>query len=261
MAKSSVAPASQATLAVLVGTVISVTVIGGLYWAQTVLVPVALAVFLAFPLAPLVTALQRRRMGRIPSVILVVMLATLVLGGVLWIVKVELTGLANDLPTYTENIQGKVKYLRQMGHGAGMERLGKMAEDISGEWEKTLANIKGASKVPSEGASPAPPEKSPTAVIPPENTGSAAPARPQVPAWLSWLPSFLNPVMASLASLALTLVLVVFMLLEREALRNRLIRLVGDGHMTTATKALDDAGSRISRYLLMQLAVNGIFSS
>jgi hypothetical protein len=79
------------------------------------------------------------------------------------------------------------------------------------------------------------------------------------PVWLSRLLAFSSSVIASLGGLALALVLVVFMLLEREALRNRLIRLVGNGRMTVTTKALDDAGERISRYLLMQLAVNGSY--
>ena len=258
MAKLSVAPANQATLAVLTGTVLGVVVIGGLYWAQTVLIPVALAVFLAFPLAPLVTALQRRHVGRMPSVVVVVLLAALVLGGVLWMVKVEITGLANELPTYTGNIQGRVKYLREMGHSTGMERLGKMGEDIAGEWDKTLANIKGTATARPAEALAATPEQ-PSAMVPPESPVSAPAGRPTFTTPLSWLPVFLSPLMASLGGLALTLVLVIFMLLEREALRNRMIRLVGDGHMTAATKALDDAGGRISRYLLTQLAVNGSY--
>ena len=259
MAESSVARASQPALTVLTGTVVGVVVVGGLYWAQAVLIPVALAVFLAFPLAPLVTALQRRHVGRMPSVVMVVLLATLVLGGVLWMVKIELTSLANELPTYTENIQGRVKYLRQMGHGTGMERLGKMADEIGGEWEKALVNLKAVKVDAPAGALPASPAKSSTVVTPSVNPVPAPVAQSQFPAWMSWLPAFLDPLMASLGGLALTLVLVVFMLLEREALRNRLIRLVGDGHMTAATKALDDAGGRISRYLLMQLAVNSSY--
>ncbi len=259
MARPTVAPASQATLTVLTGTVVGVVVIGGLYWAQTVLIPVALAVFLAFPLAPLVTALQRRHVGRMPSVAVVVLLAALALGGVLWMVKVEVTRLANELPTHTENIQSKVKYLRQMGHGTGMERLGKMAGDIAGEWEKTLASIKGPATVPPAGALAVTPGQPSAVALPLESPLPAAATNPTFPTPLSWLSAFLSPLMASLGGLALTLVLVIFMLLEREALRNRLIRLVGDGRMTAATKAMDDAGGRISRYLLIQLAVNGSY--
>ncbi len=247
MAKLFVAPARQATLTVLAGTVVGVVVIGGLYWAQTVLIPVALALFLAFLLAPLVTALQRWHLGRRLSVVVVVLLASLALGGVVWLVKVELASLAHELPTYTENIRDKVKDLRRMGHGDDMERLGKLSQDITGEWEKPSANPEGEATKP-------------VAVeVPPERLAPAAIAQPEIPAWLSWLPAMFNSVVASLGGLALALVLVVFMLLEREALRNRLIRLLGNGRMTATTKAIDDAGERISRYLLTQLAVNGTY--
>lgn len=259
MSKLCAAPYRQATLTVLAGTVVGVAVIGGLYWAQTVLIPIALAVFLAVPLARLVTALQRWHLGRMPSVVMVVLFAAVVLGGVVWLVKIELTSLARELPTYTENIQGKVKYLRQMGRGVSMERLGKLAQDITGEWEKTLANSKGEATDPSAGVLPTVPKKSSKRVVPPENPTPAPMAQLESPTWLSRLPGFFSPVMTSLVGLALTLVLVVFMLLEREALRNRLIRLVGNGRMTATTKALDDAGRRISRYLLMQLVLNGTY--
>ncbi|MCX5770786.1 MAG: AI-2E family transporter [Candidatus Hydrogenedentes bacterium] len=259
MAKSFVDPGSQAILTLLAGTVIGVVVIGGLYWAQAVLMPVALAVFLASLLAPLVTALQRRHLGRIPAIVLVVLFATLVLGGVVWMVKVELTSLTDELPTYTENIQGKVKYLRQMGHDVGTERLGKFAQDITGEWEKTLPNAEGEPTEPPTTTLPAVPKKSSTVTAPPESPAPAPVVQPETPTWMSWLLAFFSPVMSSLGSLVLAIVLVVFMLFEREALRNRLIRLVGNGRVTTTTKALDDAGKRISRYLLMQLIVNGSY--
>ena len=79
---------------------------------------------------------------------------------------------------------------------------------------------------------------------------------PESPAWLARMPALLSSVLETLGGLALALVLVVFMLLKREDMRNRLIRLVSHGQITVMTKALDDAGRRISRFLLMQLIVN-----
>ena len=259
MAKLCVAPARQATLTILVGTVVGVVVIGGLYWAQSVLIPLALAVFLAFPLASLVTALQRWHLGRRLSVAVVVLCAALLLGGVSWMVEVEFTSLAHELPTYTENIQAKVKDLRQMRHGAGMERLGKLSQDITGEWGKTLENSLGEVRDSPSGTLPSEAEESSTAALPPNSPVPSPVAQPEIPTWLSWLPAFFSRMMASAGGFALALVLVVFMLLEREALRNRLVRLLGNGRMTETTKAMDDAGTRISRYLLMQLAVNGSY--
>ncbi|MBI5091872.1 MAG: AI-2E family transporter [Candidatus Hydrogenedentes bacterium] len=259
MAKLSLAPVCPGTLTILTSAIVGVVLIGALYWAQTVFIPVALAVFLAFLLAPIVTALQRWRLGRRPSVVVVVLLAALVLGGVVWMVKVELTNLAHELPTYTQNIQDKVKYLRQLGHGVGMERLGKLTADIAEEWEKTLSNSTGEETVSQDGVLPAVPEKSSTAAAPLESSVPALLTHSASPTWPSRLMDFFSPVMPSLGSLGLALVLVVFMLLEREALRNRLIRLVGHGRMTATTKALDDAGGRISRYLFRQLTVNGTY--
>ena len=259
MAKLCVPPNRQTTLTILTGTIIGVIVIVGLYWVQSVLIPIAMAVFLAFLLAPLVTALQRWHLGRRPSVVVIVLFATLILGSAAWVVKIELTSLARELPTYTENIQGKVKYLRRMGHGVSMERLGKMTQDITGEWEKTLANSVEGGGVPANEAPPAPSEKASTAVVMPNSAVPDPIVSLENSTWPSQLLALFNPVMASLGGLALALVLVVFMLLEREALRNRLIRLVGNGRMTSTTKAIDDAGGRISRYLLMQFALNGTY--
>jgi predicted PurR-regulated permease PerM len=256
MAKLCAAPARHTSLAILAGTVVGVVVIVGLYWAQALLIPIALAMFLAFPLAPLVSALQRWHLGRRVSVVVVVLCAALLLSGVVWIVKIELASLANELPAHTDNIQGKVKELRQMSRGVGMERLGKLSQVITGEWQKASENLEGQATDLPDGSLPAASERSSVLAVEPENPAPAAEARPEFPARLSWLPAMFGSVLASLGSLALALVLVVFMLLEREALRNRLIRLLGHGRMSETTKALDDAGGRISRYLLTQLALN-----
>ena len=82
VAKTSAVPGWQLALVILTGTVVGVVVVSCLYWAQTVFIPVALAVFLTFLLAPRVTALQRRGLRRLPSVMLVVLLAAAVLSGV-----------------------------------------------------------------------------------------------------------------------------------------------------------------------------------
>jgi predicted PurR-regulated permease PerM len=102
VAKPSAAPGWQLTLLILTGTVVGVVVVSCLYWAQTVFIPVALAVFLSFLLAPVVTALQRRGLRRLPSVLLVVMLAAAVLGGGVWLVTAQVTSLAGEVPKYTE---------------------------------------------------------------------------------------------------------------------------------------------------------------
>jgi predicted PurR-regulated permease PerM len=220
-----------------------VVVVTCLYWAQTVFIPVAAAVFLTFLLAPLVTALQRRGLRRLPSVMLVVLLAAALLGGIVWLITAQVTSLAGEVPKYTENIKGKVKSLRHLGQGSVTSGLEKMIQEITGEWNRSTASR----EAKHEGKPPVAAPEKPTAVM----------LQPESPTWLARLPALLSSLLESLGSLALALVLVVFMLLKREDLRNRLIRLVSHGQITVMTKALDDAGRRISRFLLMQLFVNG----
>jgi predicted PurR-regulated permease PerM len=240
--KPSALPDWQLALLILTGTVVGVVVVTCLYWAQTVFIPVALAVFLTVLLAPLVAVLQRRGLRRLPSVLLVVMLAAAALGGGVWLVTAQVTSLAGEVPKYTENIKGKVQSLRHLGQGSVTSRLEKMIQDITGEWNLPAASKKGTDQdKPAVAAS-----QKPTAVV----------LEPETPAWLTRLPALLSSLLETLGSLALALVLVVFMLLKREDLRNRLIRLVSQGQITVMTKALDDAGQRISRFLLMQLIVN-----
>ena len=227
---------------ILTGTVVGVVVVTCLYWARTVFIPVALAIFLTFLLAPLVTTLQRRGLRRLPSVLLVVMLAAAVLGGGVWLVTAQVTSLAGEVPKYTENIKGKVKSLRHLGQGSVTSGLEKMIQEISAAWNPTAA-----SRERKHGDKPAvPASDKPTAVV----------LESESPTWLARLPALLSSLLETLGGLALALVLVVFMLLKREDLRNRLIRLVSHGQITVMTKALDDAGQRISRFLLMQLIVN-----
>jgi predicted PurR-regulated permease PerM len=181
-------------------------------------------------------------------VVVVVLLAALIMGGVVTLIATEVRSLAGDLPTYTDNIKEKIKSLRQVGHGT--DRLEKMIQDITGAWQAQPAN-------PEEAGTAEKPDVAPVGVVP--DKPSAVVVQPDSPAWLSRVPALLTPIAQVVGGLALALVLVVFMLLKRENLRNRLIRLVGHGRMTVTTKALDDAGQRISRFLLMQLIINASF--
>jgi predicted PurR-regulated permease PerM len=128
-----------------------------------------------------------------------------------------------------------------MGKGALAERIDAMIREVTGEWE-----------APAEGASSdrvSDDLREPTKVV----------VQPESPPWIARLPVVLSPVLELLTTLALAAVLAVFMLLKREDLRNRFIRLVGVGRITGTTKAVDDACERVSRYLLMQLVINGTY--
>ncbi len=209
--------------------------LGLLYWARVVLMPVALAVLLTFLLNPVVNWLHRLRLGRVPAVMVVVLLAGSLLGGIGWVVTVQLTGLANDLPQYEDNIIRKITDLRQMGQGGVIEKVQKALQDIASEWQRPRPVPKGGRVAP--------------------EADKPVPVIVQQPSVLWQLPT----VFEFLANAGLVIVLVIFMLINHADLRDRLVRLAGSSHMTMATQALDEAGQRISRYLLMQSLINGNF--
>jgi predicted PurR-regulated permease PerM len=253
VAKVTPSASGQRALVVLTGTVVGVVVVIALYWAQTILIPVALAVYLAFLLKPLVSAFQRYRLGRILSVLLAVFLVALLLGGIGWVVTRQVTGLVEELPQYTDNIQAKISSLRASGEHSPFGIVQRMAREISRGLESKPASSKGSSPEQPVGDKLAG-TKIPALVRPPGVT-----AQPENSVWLARLPSFFSSLAGLAGGLLLTIVLVIFMLWKREDLRNRLIHMVGPGRLTFTTKAADDAGQRISRYLLMQVIVNGTF--
>ena len=204
-------------------------IVAGLYWLQAVLIPIALAVLLTFLLSPVVGALQRRGLGRVPSVLVTVVLALSVLGGVGWTLTRQLVTLANELPRYSLNIHQRIADLRGASKGGSVEKVQKTVEDVVGEIQKT--DKSGVTR------------QKPLAVI------------LEPPSILAHLPTLLQ----ALASAVVVTVLAIFMLLERRELRDRVILLIGYRRMTATTRALDEAGTRISRYLLMQSTINGGF--
>jgi predicted PurR-regulated permease PerM len=250
VAKPPTVPAWQRAVVILTGTVVSVVVVACLYWAQLILIPVALAVFLTFLLSPLVSFLQARGFGRLPAVLLVVLLAALLVGGFGWVVTHEIMGLVDELPEYTDNIKGKIRNLREMTQSPAADRLERMVQEITGEWtRKPTTGVAGElSDNKKSPVTKSADQRSTAVVVQPENTP-----------WLSRLPFFLGHTAETLGGVGLTVVLVIFMLLKREDLRNRVIRLVGHGRLTVTTKAVDDAGQRVSRFLVMQVVVNGAF--
>lgn len=195
-----------------------------LYWAQAVLVPVALAVLIAFVLAPPVTWLERW-LGRVPAVLIAVTLVFVVLGLAGWGLARQMENLAEDLPRYRVNILAKIADVRGANKGGTVEKLQETIEVIKTDLGKT-ETPKGQRAAP--------------VMITSELVGG-------FPA-IGWL----GPIIGPLGTAGLVVVLVIFMLLERRDLRDRLIGLFGQGHLTVTTKAFDEAGSRVSKQLLMQ---------
>jgi predicted PurR-regulated permease PerM/CheY-like chemotaxis protein len=210
----------------------TVLVIVAFYWAQAVLIPFALAILLTFLLSPLVTRIQQAGLGRGTSVTIVIALTFAVLAMIGWATVSQVTSLAEELPKYRQNIRQKVRDLRGMGKGGVLEQVQETVDEVKDEIEKGEASRAANNRRP---------------II--------VQAEPAV----SWRSLYLGPLIQPIASATLVLGLLIFMLAQREDLRNRLIRLIGYAHLTVTTKALEEAGQRISRYLLMQITINGCF--
>jgi predicted PurR-regulated permease PerM len=230
-----------------------------LYWARQVLIPVALAVLLCFILTPCVSALQRRGLGRVFSVIVVVTLALLLLGGVGYVISQQIDTLVANLPQYKENIAAKIKSLRGAGKEGFWGRLQASFTDISEQVVEGEAKPQGRKSAEKEGDKTDETEGK-------KKEHQAPGATPDEPLYVQSAPSgwtkaaeAVGPAAEGLGSAFLVLVLVVFMLIQRENLRNRCVRLLGHGRLIITTQAFDEGARRISRYLLMQLFVNAFF--
>ena len=206
-----------------------VLVIASLYWAKAVLIPLALALMLTFLLQPLVAALHRRGLGHMPAVVLVVVLLGLVLCTVGGVVIMQFSSLAAELPGYQDNLKQKIDDLQSMSKGGVLEKIQESLAVLTREFEHN----------------------------PPPTTASQEPVAVQTSGFslVSYVPSLLG----FLADAGLVLVLLLFMLIAHDDLRDRLFRLIGYARLTDTTKALDEAGQRISRSLLMQAIVNGTY--
>ncbi len=209
-------------------------IVAALYWGQGLFIPIALAGLFTFVLSPLVGALERAGLGRMPAgrpiaVIVVVGLVFSALGGTGWVISQQVMTLASDLPQYRGNIMRKIGDIR--GQGEGLAEVQSTAKEVMGELQKDASPKKGEAK--------------PLPVVVKE------------PAGIWQLPRIFE----ALGTAGLVIVLLIFMLIERHEVRNRFIRLLGHGRLAKVTKALDEAGNRITRYLIMQTLVNVMYGS
>jgi predicted PurR-regulated permease PerM len=230
------------------GAVIAAIIIGTLYLGREVFVPIALAILLSFVLAPLVQLLQRCRMPRGLAVVAVVLLAFVsifMLGGV---IATQVTELAGDLPRYQFTMREKIKSLRGATATSGtLERAADVLHDLGKELNK-----------PKE-SSPGPGASLQTTAPAPDAKPIPVEVRQPPPTALESIAALLSPLIHPLTTTGIIAIFVIFILLQREDLRNRLIKLAGSHDLQKTTAALDDAATRLSRLFLMQLAVNASF--
>jgi predicted PurR-regulated permease PerM len=205
-------------------------VIAALYLARDVLIPLTLAMLLSFLLSPICDWLERRGLARVPAVLVTALTCFLVLGLVIWTAVVQLTDLAPKLPEYQSNIEVKLHSLND--HlSAALSRATHAAQEFA--QYKHADGPQGTSDRPFS-----------VRLI------SSPPSAMDV------ISGMFGTLIGVLGAIGVVVVLVVFFLIRRDDLRDRFIRLVGGGQLTQTTRVLEDAASRVSRYLLMQLVVN-----
>lgn len=228
-------------------TILAVIIISALYVGREVFVPVALAILLSFVLARPVNFLQSLRVPRAIAAITTVLFAFAVIFALGSLIATQLSRLADDLPQYQSTIQSKITSLRGVtGGSTTLERAEGMLQNLSKELNKPKnAPAPSLSNPPTSSSRPVTPV--PVEVLQPD------------PGTLANLRSLIAPLISPLATTGIIVIFVIFILLQREDLRNRLIRLAGTRDLQRTTAALDDAASRLSRLFLNQLLINSGF--
>jgi predicted PurR-regulated permease PerM len=237
----------MALLSAVATAILAVIIISMLYFGRDIFVPVALAILLSFVLAPLVGLLQRIHIPRGLAVVSVVVVAFMLIFAMGSLLATQLTQLAGDLPRYQSTISEKIQSFRDTKAGRGtLERASDMLKDLSKELDK-----------PKD----APSARAPVSIV--GSNVSAPPVPVEVrqpdPGALESLRTLISPLIHPLATTGIIIIFVIFILIQREDLRNRLIRLAGSSDLQRTTAALDDAASRLSKLFLTQLILNGAF--
>jgi predicted PurR-regulated permease PerM len=233
----------------VVAAVLAAIIVGTLYFGREIFVPIALAILLSFVLAPLVRLLQSWYVPRGLSVIGVVLFAFLAIFAVGGVIATQLAQLAEDLPRYELTMREKIKSLRGSAATSGtLERAADVLRDLGKEIEK-----------PKERAG----EAATSDVQRPEPNQQSRPIPVEVrqppPSAMESVATLITPLLYPLATTGIIIIFVIFILLQREDLRNRFIKLAGSHDLQKTTSALDDAARRLSRLFLIQLALNAAF--
>ena len=232
------APLDQFARSAWMLTAIGVVVVV-LYLAKGVLVPLTLAVLLSFLLIPVCDWLERHKLGRIPAVLVAATLGFAVLGIAGWTSVVQITQLVPKLPEYQSNLHAKLDSVNAYA-SAALNKATRTAEDIGQGLSAPARNE----------------EPQGTNARPYSVRVLSSPASP-----LQVMGGTVGPLLEFLGSAGIVVVLVVFFLVRRDDLRDRFIRLVGNGHVTVTTQMLEDAATRVSRYLSMQFLINVSFGA
>jgi predicted PurR-regulated permease PerM len=242
-AETRIAPAELPGLQGLLTVVVGVVVVAALYVGRDVFIPIVLAILLSFVLAPLVGLLRRVHVPRAPAVIIAVLVALGVIAAAAGLIGMQVAQLAQDVPSYQATVTRKVDHLRDVTLGRANELIRRLGRQIEQATNETPPAAQGPG---ADGVQAAPPP------LPVEVKERAA-----TPIELAQ--RVLGPVVHPLATAGIVLIVAIFILMQREDLRDRMIRLFGSHDLHRTTVAMDDAARRLSRYFLIQLALNTVF--
>jgi predicted PurR-regulated permease PerM len=245
--ENEVQPPGVPGLSGLLTLAVGVVVMTALYVGQDVFLPIVMAILLAFVLAPFVDVMRRWHLGRVPSVIIAVLVALGIIVSIGGLIGFQVAGLASDLPRYQTTIESKVGSLREGTIG----RLSKSLREFGHRFDRAVAEQpqENAPATPGAAETPAPAEAGPLPVEVHQPDPTPAQMARDV----------LLPILEPLATMGIVFVVLIFILMQREDLRDRMIRLFGASDLHRTTAAMDDAARRLSRYFLTQLALNASF--
>jgi predicted PurR-regulated permease PerM len=239
---------SDSRAALLQGLMIGALVVGTLYIAREVLLPLTLAILLSFVLTPLLLLLRKIKVPRVLAVIIVVTLAFAIIFGLGWMMSQQASQLAGDLPRYQHVLAEKIATLRKSAAS-------------SSTLEKAAGALKGIEDELNRSSAPPAPSAAPTPSL--EDKNSNKPVLVQItkpePRAFEILQSVLGTVLPPLATAGIVILFVIFILLQREDLRDRLVRLMGASDMQRATATMNDAATRLSGYFLRQVLINSAY--
>ncbi|MCJ2028677.1 AI-2E family transporter [Methylobacterium sp. J-043] len=231
--------------------VVFAIIVAGLFLAREVLIPIAIAVLLSFVLGPLVNFLRRLRLGRAFAVLVSVLLAAGIIAAVSTVIGVQVAELAGDVPRYQRTVERKIEGLRAGTLGQTMDYIANINRAIHQGGEETK---EAAEKAKQQAARDNPRKAEPEPPKP-----MLVQVEERRPGPLELATTVLAPVAQPLATAGIVFVVLLFILMQREDLRDRLIRLAGSSDLHRTTVAMDDAARRLSRYFLGQLALNSAF--
>jgi predicted PurR-regulated permease PerM len=215
-------------------------VVAMLYFAKELFIPLAFAMLLSFLLGPVVKKLGKWHVPRIAGAFMALSLASAVVSIVGWFVAAQLIQIAESLPHYSDNMRRRLQTLE--GESKGLSNFIQGLEELGNQ----VTAVRPAA--PPNGLESYPGQVMAVRLVE-ENT------------WAQVIRNYAGGVLRPLGMLGLILVFTLFMLIDREGLRNRLLKLMGQGKLQATTKAMDDAGQRVSRYVLMQFTVNAGFGT